>query len=88
METVEEKSIAVMIATARKHTIALTAMAHTQFSHATALHGIKEKEIPLFKYKKSITFFQARKIVEKQLSAPGNSYASITKGAGVHINQK
>ena len=45
----------------------------------------KEKEILSVKYKKSITFFEARKIVEEQLSAPANSYASITKGAGKHI---
>ena len=45
----------------------------------------KEKEILLVKYKRSITFFEARKIVEEQLSAPANSYASITKGAGKHV---
>ena len=28
-------------------------------------------------------FYEARKIVEEQLTAPGKSYASITKGAGV-----
>ena len=37
------------------------------------------------KYKRSITFFEARKIVGEQLSAPANSYASITKGAGKHV---
>ena len=43
----------------------------------------KEKTILTIKYKRSITFFVARKIVEEQQSAPGKSYASITKGAGV-----
>ena len=44
-----------------------------------------EKEILSVKYKRSITFFEARKIVEEQLSAPAYSYASITKGAGKHF---
>ena len=43
----------------------------------------KEKEILTIKYKRSITFFEARKIVEEQQSAPGKSNASITKGAVV-----
>ena len=44
----------------------------------------KEKEeILTIKYKRSLSFYEARKIVEKQLTAPGKSYASITKGAGV-----
>ena len=43
VETVVEKSIAVMIATATSHPNALTAMAHTQFSHATAQHGKKKR---------------------------------------------
>ena len=43
----------------------------------------KEKEILTIKYRRSITFFEARKIVEEQQSAPGKSYASITKGTGV-----
>ena len=43
----------------------------------------KEKQILTVKYQRSITFFEARKIVEEQISAPGKSYASITKGAGV-----
>ena len=30
-----------------------------------------------------ITCFKARKILEEQQSAPGKSYTSITKGAGV-----
>ena len=37
------------------------------------------------KYKRSITFIEARNIVEELLSAPANSYASITKGAGKHV---
>ena len=43
----------------------------------------KEKELLSVTYKRSITFFEARKIVEEQLSAPANSYA--TKGAGKHV---
>ena len=43
----------------------------------------KEKEILTVKYKRSITFYKARKIVEEQLMAPGKSYASITKGVRV-----
>ena len=45
----------------------------------------KEKEILTVKHKRSVTFFEARKIVEEQLSAPGQSYASITKSAGVPV---
>ena len=45
----------------------------------------KEKEINTVKYQKSLTFFEARKIVKEQLSAPANRYASVTKGAGVHV---
>ena len=43
----------------------------------------KEKEILTVKYKRALSFYEARKIVEEQLTAPGKSYASITKGAGV-----
>ena len=43
----------------------------------------KEKEILTVKYKRSLSFYEARKIVEEQLTAPGKSYASITKVAGV-----
>ena len=43
----------------------------------------KEKQILTVKYQRSITFFEARKIVEEQISAPGKSYTSITKSAGV-----
>ena len=43
----------------------------------------KEKQILTVKYQRSISFFEARKIVEEQISTPGKSYASITKGAGV-----
>ena len=43
----------------------------------------KEKEILSVKYKRSITFYEARKIVEEHLMTPGKSYASIAKGAGV-----
>ena len=37
-------------------------------------------------YEKSITFPEARKLVEEQFAAPGKSYASITKVAGVHVS--
>ena len=43
----------------------------------------KEKEILTIKYKRSLSFYEAQKIVEEQRTAPGKSYASITKGAGV-----
>ena len=46
----------------------------------------KEKAILKVKYEKSITFQEARKIVEEQFAAPGKSYASITKVAGVHVS--
>ena len=46
----------------------------------------KEKAILKVKYEKSTTFPEARKIVEEQFAAPGKSYASITKGAGVHVS--
>ena len=45
----------------------------------------KEKAILKVKYEKSITFPEARKIAEEQFAAPGKSYASITKVAGVHV---
>ena len=46
----------------------------------------KEKAILKVKYEKSITFPDARKLVEEQFAAPGKSYASITKVAGVHVS--
>ena len=85
METVVETSIAVMIATARKHPNALTAMAHTQCFHATAKHGKKKRTFFQSNMKDQLPSTKHEKIVEEQLSAPGNSYASITKGAGVHV---
>ena len=45
----------------------------------------KGKEMLSVKYKRSLTFYKAQKIVEVQLWAPANSYASITKGAGKHV---
>ena len=45
----------------------------------------KEKAILKVKYEKSITFPEAQKLVEEQFAAPGKSYASITKVAGVHV---
>ena len=46
----------------------------------------KEKAILKVKYEKSITFPEARKLVEEQFAAPGKTYASITKVAGVHVS--
>ena len=46
----------------------------------------KENAILKVKYEKSITFQEARKMVEEQFATPGKSYASITKGAGVHVS--
>ena len=46
----------------------------------------KEKAILKGKYEKSITVPEARKLVEEQFAAPGKSYASITKVAGVHVS--
>ena len=43
----------------------------------------KEKEILTLKYKRSLSFYEARKIVEEQLTAPGKSFACIIKGSGV-----
>ena len=57
---------------------------HTVFSGNCPTRK-KEKQILSFKYKRSISFLEARQIVEEQLSAQANSYASITKGAGKHV---
>ena len=46
----------------------------------------KEKAILKVKYEKSITFPEARNLVEEQFAAPGKSYGSITKVAGVHVS--
>ena len=46
----------------------------------------KEKGILKVKYEKSITFPEARKLVEEQFPAPGKSYASITKVTSVHVS--
>ena len=45
-----------------------------------------EKEILKIKYTRNISFPEARKIVESYTAAPGKSYASITKTAGVTIS--
>ena len=47
----------------------------------------KEKAILKVKYEKSITFPEARKIVEEQFAAPGKSYASITKVAKTQTDE-
>ena len=44
-----------------------------------------EKEILKVKYTRNISFPEARKIVETYTAAPGKSYASITKTAGVTV---
>ena len=46
----------------------------------------KEKVILKVKYEKSITFPEARKLVEEQFAAPGKGYASTTKVAGVLVS--
>ena len=78
-----EKGIAMMIATVKIQLNASVAMAITQFFLAT---WKKEKVILKVEYKKSITFPEARKLVEEQFAAPGKSYASITKVAGIHVS--
>ena len=45
-----------------------------------------EKEILKVKYTRNISFPEARKIVESYTAAPGKSYASITKTAGVTVS--
>ena len=45
-----------------------------------------EKEILKVKYTRNISFPEARKIVETYTAAPGKSYASITKTAGVTVS--
>ena len=49
----------------------------------TRLSIMEEGKGDTVKYKRSLSFYDARKIVEEQLTAQGKSYASITKGAGV-----
>ena len=45
-----------------------------------------EKEILKIKYTRNISFPEARKIVDSYTAAPGKSYASITKTAGVTVS--
>ena len=45
-----------------------------------------EKEILKVKYTRNISFPEAQKIVESYTAAPGKSYASITKTAGVTVS--
>ena len=85
VETEVEKGIAMMIATVKIQLNASIAMAITQFFLATLRHGRKKKQFSV-KYEKSITFPEARKLVVEQFAAPGKSYASITKVAGVHVS--
>ena len=86
METAVEKGIAMMIATVKIQLNASIAMAITQFFSRDCPTWKKEKAILKVKYEKSITFPEARKLVEEQFAAPGKSYASITKVASVHVS--
>ena len=63
----------------------LTAMKTTQLTRNNARPGILKKEIFKVKYTRNISFPEARKIVESHTAAPGKSYASITKTAGVTV---
>ena len=45
-----------------------------------------EKKILKVKYTRNISFPEARKIVDSYTAAPGKSYASITKSAGVTVS--
>ena len=81
-----EKGIAMMIATVKIQLNASIAMAITQFFSRDCPTWKKEKAILKVKHEKSITFPEARKLVEEQFAAPGKSYASITKVAGVHVS--
>ena len=56
-------------------------MAVTQFFSRDCPTWKKAKAILKVKHEKSITFPEARKIVEEQFAAPGKSYTSITKVA-------
>ena len=48
--------------------------------------GLTKKEILKVKYTRNILFPESRKIVESYTAAPGKSYASITKTAGVTVS--
>ena len=86
METAVEKGIAIMIATVKIQLNASIAMAITHFFSRDCPTWKKEKAILKVKYEKSITFPEAWKLIEEQFAAPGKSYASITKVAGVHVS--
>ena len=81
-----EKGIAMMIATVKIQLNASIAMAITHFFSRDCPIWKKEKASLEVKYEKPITFPVPRKIIEQQFAAPGKSYASITKVAGVHVS--
>ena len=86
VETAVKKGIVMMIAIVKIQLNASVAMTITQFFSRDCPTWNKEKAVLKVKHEKSITFPEALKIVEKQFAAPGKSYASITKGAGVHVS--
>ena len=53
---------------------------HTQLFHMTV-----RKELLKIKYTRNLSFFEARKIVEQQLSTTKKNYASIMKSAGTQV---
>ena len=71
-----------MIATVRKQPNALSAMTHTEIFQATVQHG--KKRFFWSNIRDQLHSSKRNKSLE-QLWAPRNCYASITKGAGVHV---
>ena len=86
MPTVVSLNILLMKQTANAQQNVLTAMKTTQLTRSNVRPGILKKEIQKVKYTRNISFPEARKIVESYTAAPGKSYASITKTAGVTVS--
>ena len=63
----------------------LIARKTTQLIRSNVKPGILKKILKV-KYTRNISFPEARKIVESYTAAPGKSYASITKTAGVTVS--
>ena len=82
VETVVETNIAVMIPTARKHPNALTAMAHTQYFHATAKHGKKNRRFFRSKIKDQLHSSKREKSLKSNCRL---QLAASQKGAGKHV---
>ena len=61
-------------------------MKTTQLTRKQCQAWHTEKEILKVKYTRNISFPEAWKIVESYTAAPGKSYASITKTAGVTVS--